>query len=61
MHLSIDNAKELIRKIQPEKTILTHFGMSMLRAKPWEVSERLTKELKMEVIAASDGMKIELS
>ncbi len=61
MHLSIDNAKELIRMIHPEKTILTHFGMSMLRAKPWEVANGLTEELKMEVIAASDGMKIELS
>jgi len=59
MHLSIDNAKELIRRVKPEKTILTHFGWSMIRAKPWEVAERLTSELGVEVIAASDGMSLE--
>lgn len=61
MHLSIRDAKEIISKIRPEKTILTHFGWSMLRAKPWEVALRLSSELKLNVRAASDGMKIELS
>ncbi len=60
MHLSISDAKEIIRKIKPDRVILTHFGMSMLRAKPWEVAERLTSELGVEVRAASDGMKVEL-
>lgn len=59
MHLSIRDAKEIISKIRPEKTILTHFGWSMIRAKPWEVAERLTSELGVEVIAASDGMSLE--
>ena len=59
MHLSIHDAKEIISKIRPEKTILTHFGWSMIRAKPWEVAERLTSELGVEVIAASDGMSLE--
>ena len=41
-------------------TILTHFGMTMIKAKPWEVASELEKELGLKVIAASDGMKIDL-
>ena len=32
----------------------------MLKAKPWEVAKELTEELGIEIIAASDGMKVEL-
>lgn len=60
MHLSIDDVKEILSQIRPEKAILTHFGMTMLRAKPWEVASRLSDELQLEVIAASDGMTVEL-
>ncbi len=59
MHLSFDNVKEIILKTKPLKVILTHFGMSMLRARPWEVAERLTSELGVKVRAASDGMSFE--
>ena len=41
-------------------TILTHFGMTMIKAKPWVVAAELEKELGLKVIAASDGMKIDL-
>ncbi len=60
MHLSIDDVKEILSQVRPEKAILTHFGMTMLRAKPWEVASRLSDELQLEVIAASDGMTVEL-
>jgi phosphoribosyl 1,2-cyclic phosphodiesterase len=60
MHLSIDDAKEILSRIRPETAILTHFGMTMLRAKPREVAIRLSDELQLEVIAASDGMTFEL-
>jgi hypothetical protein len=40
--------------------VLTHFGMTMLRAKPWELAEALTEELGIEVLAARDGMTLEL-
>jgi len=32
----------------------------MLRAKPWELAKDLTRELGVEVIAASDGMRLEI-
>jgi phosphoribosyl 1,2-cyclic phosphodiesterase len=60
MHLSIHDVKQILSGIRPEKAILTHFGMTMLRAKPWEVAGRLSDELHVEVIAASDGMMVEL-
>jgi phosphoribosyl 1,2-cyclic phosphodiesterase len=60
MHLSIGDVKEILSRIRPEKSILTHFGMTMLRAKPREVASRLSDELQLEVIAASDGMTVEL-
>jgi len=57
-HLSIDDARRLIKDIKPQKAILTHFGMSMLKANPYKVAERLSQELGIEVIAAYDGMNL---
>jgi hypothetical protein len=34
--------------------------MTVLREKPWEVADRFSKELGIEVVAARDGMTIEL-
>jgi len=59
-HLSIPEVKEIIKRAKPERAILTHFGMKMVQAKPWEVAEKLKKELGIEVLAASDGMTVEL-
>ena len=59
MHLWIDDVKEILSRINPRKAILTHFGMTMLKAKPWLLANELSDELGIEVIAASDGMTIE--
>jgi phosphoribosyl 1,2-cyclic phosphodiesterase len=59
-HLSIEDVKTIIKKAKPRLTILTHFGMTMIKAKPWVVAAELEKELGLRVIAASDGMKIDL-
>jgi phosphoribosyl 1,2-cyclic phosphodiesterase len=60
MHLSLDEARAVIAKVRPRKAILTHFGMTMLRARPRELAEGLSKDLGIEVIAASDGMTLEV-
>jgi len=60
-HLSIPDAKRLIEAIRPRTAILTHFGMTLWRAKPWLVAERLSQETATEVIAARDGMRFELA
>jgi len=59
-HLSLADAEKIISKNKPKLAIMTHFGMTMIKAKPWELAEKLTKKLKTKVIAASDGMEIDL-
>jgi phosphoribosyl 1,2-cyclic phosphodiesterase len=59
-HLSIEDVKMILKKAKPKLTILTHFGMTMINAKPWVVAAELEKELGLKVIAASDGMKLDL-
>jgi phosphoribosyl 1,2-cyclic phosphodiesterase len=60
MHLSVDDVRRLIAETRPGKVIMTHFGMTMLRAKPWVIASELSAETGVEVIAASDGMTVEL-
>jgi len=59
-HLCIEDVKKIIKSIKPKTAILTHFGMWMIKAKPWEIAEQLSKESKTEVIAARDGMAFEV-
>ncbi len=59
-HLSIEDVKRIISEIKPKKAILTHFGMTMLKAKPWEMAQKLAEETGIDVKAASDGMKVDL-
>ncbi len=59
-HLSIEDAEQIIFQNRPKLTILTHFGMTMLQSKPWELADQLTKKTGEKVIAASDGLSINL-
>ncbi|MCM8772718.1 MAG: MBL fold metallo-hydrolase [Candidatus Omnitrophica bacterium] len=58
-HLCLSEAEEIIRNIKPEKAILTHFGMTMLKNKIWEKKEEISKRVNTEVIIANDGMTFE--
>jgi len=60
-HLSLPDAEHIIRELKPKVAILTHFGMTMWRAKPWEIAQRLSEETGVRVIAARDGMKFDLT
>jgi phosphoribosyl 1,2-cyclic phosphodiesterase len=60
MHLSLIDAERIINANKPKLSILTHFGMKMLRIKPWEIAEYLSNKLGVKVIAASDGMEIDI-
>ena len=57
-HLCLADAESLIKEIRPKKAILTHFGMTMLKAKPHIQAEELSKRLGIEVEAAYDGMTL---
>lgn len=60
MHLSLEDAANIITAIRPRKAVLTHFGMMVLKAKPWILAADLSNKLGIEVISASDGMKLDL-
>lgn len=57
-HLCLADAEALIGEIRPAKAILTHFGMTMLRAKPKIQAEELSRRLAIEVVPAYDGMTL---
>jgi len=59
--LSIGEAVDVLKEIKPRLAILTHFGMTMLQAKPWEVAKKLTEEVGFEIVAASDGYSHEIA
>ena len=60
-HLSVPDAKHIITELKPKVAILTHFGMTMWRAKPWEIAQRLSQQTGLRVLAARDGMRFDLS
>ena len=60
-HLSIPEARQIIEELKPKAAILTHFGMSLWRAKPWELARQLSQDTGISVIAARDGMKFDLA
>jgi phosphoribosyl 1,2-cyclic phosphodiesterase len=60
-HLSLPEAKSIIEELRPKIAILTHFGMTMWRAKPWELAKKFTEERGVTVLAARDGMKFDLA
>jgi len=59
-HLNLADARTLIGEIRPETAILTHFGMSMLRADPDALAAEVAAATGVEVIAARDGMTFAL-
>jgi len=60
-HLALPEARSIIEELRPKIAILTHFGMTMWRAKPWELAEKLSEETGISVIAARDGLKFDLA
>jgi ribonuclease BN (tRNA processing enzyme) len=57
-HLSLPEAKEVIRQIGPRKVIFTHFGMSMLSHDPAALAGQASLETGVEVVAPEDGMTV---
>jgi phosphoribosyl 1,2-cyclic phosphodiesterase len=59
-HLSVADTERIIFAAKPRVAILTHFGMTVWRAKPWEVAEKMSQKTGTRVIAARDGMRFDL-
>ena len=61
LHLSLKDAEHIIESLQPKLSILTHFGMSILKNNPRALVEAMSKRLNLPILAASDGMQLNLS
>jgi phosphoribosyl 1,2-cyclic phosphodiesterase len=59
-HLTLADAEKIIKANKPKIAIMTHFGMTIVKSKPWNLAEKLTDKLDVKVVAASDGMQINL-
>ena len=59
-HLSLKDAEKILAICKPRLGVLTHFGMTMIKAKPWELAGGLSSKFGLEVVAARDGMTIDL-
>jgi len=54
--LSSEEIIKLMNKIKPKLTILTHFGIKMLKADPLYEAREIKKATGIQTIAAKDGM-----
>lgn len=59
-HLDLHSAETLIREIKPELAVMTHFGTTMLKNKPPVLARQLAEKTGVQVIAAYDGMKLDI-
>jgi hypothetical protein len=59
-HLSLKDAEKILSINKPKLGILTHFGMNMIKAKPWEIAEGLSEKTGTKIIAARDGMEVDI-
>lgn len=60
LHLSVDEALEIVERARPKCIVLTHFGMRMLNAGPDTEAAFLEEETGVPAVAAKDGMKLTL-
>ncbi|MCP4652504.1 MAG: MBL fold metallo-hydrolase [Candidatus Omnitrophica bacterium] len=54
-HLCIDEAIDIVKTVRPKKTVLTHFGMTMLKQKPYKMEKEIRNTLALHVQMAYDG------
>jgi len=59
-HLGLDDAERIIAEARPRLAVITHYGMQVWRAHPWEVAAEISQRTGVEVKAARDGMSLEL-
>ena len=60
IHLAIPDARRLIAALRPKLAVLTHFGLTMVRGRPWELADALAQETGIPVMAARDGWRLAL-
>ena len=59
-HLTYDRAREVIGHVAAPVTVMQHFGTKMLEQDPSRLAAQLEDELQRRVIAAYDGMRLDI-
>ncbi len=59
-HLTWEDARSLVSGIRPKVTVFQHFGTKMLEAGPPRLAQELEDEIGRRVIAAYDGLRLDL-
>ncbi|WP_342765983.1 MBL fold metallo-hydrolase [Methanobacterium alcaliphilum] len=59
-HMCSDDFSKLIAEVSPKLAIMTHLGMKMIINNPEREAERIQEETGVKVLAARDGMHINL-
>ncbi len=60
-HLSIPEVETLVRELKPKVALLSHYGIHVWRANPARLAEELTQKTGVRVIAAKDGMVVDIA
>jgi phosphoribosyl 1,2-cyclic phosphodiesterase len=59
-HLSWEGARSVVEAVRPRVTVFQHFGTKMLEAQPRRLAQELEDELGLRVIAAYDGLSLDI-
>ncbi len=59
-HLNSDDVYRFLEIFKPKKFIMTHFGLSFLKKKPWEIAKEISNNTGCDVVAAYDGMVVDI-
>ena len=59
-HLSADDVELMLERYKPKKAVITHFSLAMLKEEPDKIAAKLQRKTNIPVIAAYDGMKIQI-
>jgi phosphoribosyl 1,2-cyclic phosphodiesterase len=59
-HLTWDDARRIVTDVRPKVAVFQHFGTKMLEAGPDWLAQELEDELGLRVIAAYDGLTLDL-
>ncbi|UCC33868.1 MAG: MBL fold metallo-hydrolase [Candidatus Bathyarchaeota archaeon] len=57
-HITTDDAIKIVREVNPELVVISHFGMGMIFAGPRREAERIRSETGIHTVAAKDGMRL---
>jgi len=59
-HLSIEDVEILIKELKPKRAVLTHYSMEIIERNPDNVAKELSEKTGVEVIAAKEGLELEV-